>query len=1076
LNSGPQNSQNSKKLKKFNYNNNYFNINFFPENSYALKNSLEIDKNIKFPNDSDYSNDLEIVKEDEFSILFPVDKYINRYDHYKSKVEKINKSDLYLKIAVWNCQSLNKIYKQRKVKLNFLQNIINNNRIDIVYLIDVKNSDFHLGFNGYKIYSDNRNILLVNNSIIDEFVIDIANSIIYNLDLGLVFTYIIPNCKNQTQIDLINKYIKIGKAVFADFNINTNRKLFKNNIFEFFGEDSLQTGLMGQKPKKFFSLSAPSDHYLIFFILKVNCSYNFPLRIKEISVENSKEQVKKLLNGIDCDCRPVIKITNYRKVFNDGENILDHMLNDYIENNVKKIFSKYNYLWKYSKREPFLGTKAPKNVIDTFKPHLKNNEFKKYEDCMIDKENSIINIDKFKCKVTKSCAITNEYFSLSSITRAIKEFFDDKKAELSKNNKDNSMFDNDTLVNIIKLINKHKDFLIANTFFLIKNPKLENFADVRMIVIIPTLIKIYENLIYDDVVNYLSNIINSETQYQFGGVVHGSCYEAIFSLRNNFIDLHGKGVVAMDMAKGYDTVSLVILRREINSIKNDRIKTLLLNWCTMVYNMNLKMNNVIVKRTRGIPMGLSLSPIVFTYYVHRCLLPFKDSFSRFTMYIDDLSIILPDHVMAKDSFKFIGDIIAAFNSFELVINKNKTMVISNDRDVIKEFQRDFPIVREDKYLGRELAINDDGYLCVDDRFYNSKNFSIRSMPNFNIFGIKRLLFLTALDAKYRYRFMCWSVSDISIRGSIFRTNWYFFKSNNEKFSYMQLIFSIFNVFRVFIDAGQIDALVKDYEKGLDLSSLRNNIIDKLLTGIPCIDEAIKKIKFTIGFINHQKKMLQAKEILNNWFEQLKSIMLEDYVKDKNKEKIRVFNELNRLVKTKYYRNFMIIQNIAFCHQTYNINKQILIYIILESFINNVLSAIYDLKTRSILLVDLPNLNWENWKIIDINIPKDQYDGKKWTEFNDVHNKRLWELLYFLNDLEDLKTRNKQQYNSLNKNMFRILVTLETMVNNNKLNDLVFKELEVLFKMKLISIKDLSDKFFSVVLWEEDCYGDDLLFN
>ena len=47
-----------------------------------MKNSLESKNNILLPNYNDIYNDLKIVKEEEFSLLFPVDKYINSYDHY----------------------------------------------------------------------------------------------------------------------------------------------------------------------------------------------------------------------------------------------------------------------------------------------------------------------------------------------------------------------------------------------------------------------------------------------------------------------------------------------------------------------------------------------------------------------------------------------------------------------------------------------------------------------------------------------------------------------------------------------------------------------------------------------------------------------------------------------------------------------------------------------------------------------------------------------------------------------------------------------------------------------------------
>lgn len=41
------------------------------------------------------------------------------------------------------------------------------------------------------------------------------------------------------------------------------------------------------------------------------------------------------------------------------------------------------------------------------------------------------------------------------------------------------------------------------------------------------------------------------------------------------------------------------------------------------------------------------------------------------------------------------------------------------------------------------------------------------------------------------------------------------------------------------------------------------------------------------------------------------------------------------------------------------------------------------------------------------------------------------------------------------------------VNNNKLNDLSFNELEMIFRIQLNTMADLCDKFFNVVLFDEE---------
>lgn len=59
-------------------------------------------------------------------------------------------------------------------------------------------------------------------------------------------------------------------------------------------------------------------------------------------------------------------------------------------------------------------------------------------------------------------------------------------------------------------------------------------------------------------------------------------------------------------------------------------------------------------------------------------------------------------------------------------------------------------------------------------------------------------------------------------------------------------------------------------------------------------------------------------------------MIEDFINEKRMNNILVFDDIYKLVKIKYFKIFIIIQNLLFSHQTYNLNKQIVIYIILES--------------------------------------------------------------------------------------------------------------------------------------------------
>ena len=1005
---------------------------------------------------------MQIVNEIKDNILFPVDKFYNAYDNYKMKIEKINSGDLYLNILVWNIQSLNKLYKLRQVKLDFIRDILNHNKVDIIYLIDVNNYKEGIILNGFKKYDDGRNLLFVNSDILDEFKLIKGNMIFYSESMRLVFTYITPNSSNNIQIDFIKKFFKYRYAVFGDFNTASNKNSFNNFFSEFYGEDSLRVGLIGVRPKKFHSISGPSDHFLLFYTIKRKIKFNVPLRIKEISVENSKNELKKIFRGQDADFRPKVIFKQTRNKFNDGENIIDKMLSDYIDNKVERVFSKYNYLWRFSKKEPFLGTKVPPNVVTTFATHLKATPNKVYENVVIDKEEFLKFDLNSKLKFTKSKALTNEYFALSSITEALKEEIERLK-KIKERNNDNNLYDYSIMKNILTAINKHKCFLISNTFFLVKNAKLENFADVRMIVIIPALIKAYEVLIYDEVVKYFSDLIHSNGVYQYGGVLNGSTYDAMFALRDKFIGQEGKGILFCDMSKGYDTVDLSILEKEVDKLDNDRIKFLVKNWIIMIKNMDIKMNMTTVQRTRGIAMGLSLSPIIFTFYVHRCLVFFDTD--HFVMYIDDLCIIIPKSLANKDAFNLVIKIIDRLATFGLVINKDKTMLVSIIADLIKEFETTFPCVREDKYLGREIGINNDGILVADDRFYNPFSCRANAIPNFNIFGIRRLLFITALEAKNRYRFCIWSTTSPSIRRSIFSSNWYYFKNSNTKFSYIQMIFSIFNVFRFFIDGFEIDKAICDYENGVDTEALAVAIKNKLYTGIDSIDNAIKKSTPKFNYIDHKNRLKQQKVFMDDLFKQIKSNMLLDYILDRKNLNFPVYNKMDLITESCFFKNFAIVQNLAFTHAVVNKNKQTFIFATCLTLLDKIENSLEKINERY-KFKELAD--FYVWDFPDISIPKNFDDENEWNKFIILNTVKLWKLLDFLLIIDNARkdSSDKEGPKKLFKEVFRVFTVAETIVSNRNLNDLSVDALEISFKIKRFAISDLADKFYQVVLTSE----------
>ena len=56
-----------------------------------------------------------------------------------------------------------------------------------------------------------------------------------------------------------------------------------------------------------------------------------------------------------------------------------------------------------------------------------------------------------------------------------------------------------------------------------------------------------------------------------------------------------------------------------------------------------------------------------------------------------------------------------------------------------------------------------------------------------------------------------------------------------------------------MDAGKVDAILKDLENGINADALRSVILDNLTTGIEILDNAIKRIKIKAKLIEHTKR-------------------------------------------------------------------------------------------------------------------------------------------------------------------------------------------------------------------------------
>lgn len=578
------------------------------------------------------------------------------------------------------------------------------------------------------------------------------------------------------------------------------------------------------------------------------------------------------------------------------------------------------------------------------------------------------------------------------------------------------MKDYKILNNVLRCCNYYREHIRANTFFLIKNQKLENFNDVRMILIIPSFIKIYELLIYSDVCNYVKNEINEGIAYQFGGLQGGSCYEAIYSIRNKYMEMSSKALFVSDMSKGYDCVNLDILKKIFLAIPDRRIRYMLCNWLILIKNLDYVMNNKIVKRNRGIGMGLSLSPAIFVLYCHKALEGIDKKY--LIQYIDDLTVLFPGVWTPIRAKQFVNEIIERFRKFDLIINKRKSKLISNDEGFINEFKEEFDVDNEDKFLGLELAINDAGYLVGDDRFFDNRSLTVASFPNYNIEGIKNLIINGAILAKLRYRFMCWSTSSKTIRHRIFSSNYVIFKGKNKNYSYVQLLLNMPNVFIFFLDAVEIDKFLIDYNnKDINKELLITMLKSKILTGIDIYDDAIAECKFEFKRWDENNKLRNGVMFMDSIFATIKEKVIEIYKRTREEEGCKVYSNIFEAADSRWYKNLKIIQNIIWCHSFMSKNKTMFVFVLFESIKEIVIAYSNKLLNNE----EIENLEIHNFEFKEVVIPNNINDDNTWKNYTIAYNQTLWPIIDKLMVIEYYSRRSKNDTIKNNyKKLFKIL--------------------------------------------------------
>ena len=256
-------------------------------------------------------------------------------------------------------------------------------------------------------------------------------------------------------------------------------------------------------------------------------------------------------------------------------------------------------------------------------------------------------------------------------------------------------------------------------------------SNYRPISVIPTVSKIYEKIIYDQLYDYL-NTYNLLTHCQSGFRSFHSTLTALLEATNDWsINIDNEmfnGVVFIDLKKAFDTIDHEILLLKLSNYGVDSNSLKLFESYLTNRSQKCKVNGELSNSsplTCGIPQGSSLGPLLFLIYIND--LPNCLDMAQPRMFADDTSVSY-----ASDSLDEIQNVInfelknlnswLIANRLSLNITKTEFMIIGS-RQRMNATQNDIAIRIRDREINRadvvkSLGMHIDRHLSWSEHIHN----------------------------------------------------------------------------------------------------------------------------------------------------------------------------------------------------------------------------------------------------------------------------------------------------------------------------------------------------------------------
>ena len=249
---------------------------------------------------------------------------------------------------------------------------------------------------------------------------------------------------------------------------------------------------------------------------------------------------------------------------------------------------------------------------------------------------------------------------------------------------------------------------VTRTFFLKKNQTVVSYKDLRTIAIAPSTCIFYENMIAKECTMEIRKILKEEwgEQYQFGGVNECSTIDAIyymFSGKRTAEDVE----ILIDLSSAYESTILELLCMEIIQEPkfSQKVRVALVALVFWMRETDIDFAGIRINRTKSLGMGNVMSPVLFSFYMHKALMKLDRQFiKKLGAFVDDIIV----RTTAGHMTPVVTDFVKVFKERNLTLNVRKTEVIATPIVIamrIKEIKDlGINVAKKTKYLGAQLEI------------------------------------------------------------------------------------------------------------------------------------------------------------------------------------------------------------------------------------------------------------------------------------------------------------------------------------------------------------------------------------